>query len=170
MAIATRDSLNRAIDRTKTEASRRLRTDYSIKKKDLDKAFRIFKATVNTQTAELKAQGYPLPVYDFSPRPSDVIRPQPGRGVSVSVKKGKRALLEGTFIARMKSGHIGVFARRKTKMMRSKNKKAIKERFAPSVPGMLSFDEMNKAIRAAAMNYFEIAMDQNVRRFGSRHG
>lgn len=175
LRTATRDSLNRAADRTKTRASSLLRETYEIKKKDLDKAFHVRRATRDTLVAIVGARGYPLPVYDFKPRPGDVVRPQPGLGVSVSVKKGSRAVLKGSFVARMKSGHIGVFVRRSSHYMkrvgpRGGRVKAIKERFVPSVPGMLGFKEVDAAIRVSAVAFFETAMDQNIRRFGSRRG
>jgi hypothetical protein len=52
-------------------------------------------------TITVKGAGYPLSA--FQPIPTK-------RGVSVKLK-GKRVLFQGTFMARMPNGHVGVFAR-----------------------------------------------------------
>lgn len=163
MKVAVRDSLNRAADRTKTATSKQIRDEYAIRKRDVDQAFSLRKATRDFLTAILAARGKPFSLYQFAPRPSGVVRPQRGAGVSVVVKKGKRTTVRGTFIARMKTGHMGVFIRKK-----GASRFPIVERKAPSVPGMLTFKHINEAIGKNAMDFFTIAMDQNIRRFARR--
>lgn len=53
----------------------------------------------------LEASGAPV-------RLGDVPRRQTKRGVVVEVNRGVRRLVRGAFIARLKSGHVGVFRRR----------------------------------------------------------
>lgn len=77
----------------------------------------------------------PIPLAKFSPQPS-----QPGKGrgrvgVTVKVRKGKRETLRGTFVARMKSGHLGVFERKGRGAARAKRGPII-ERYGPTVIGV----------------------------------
>ncbi len=155
---ATMRSLNRAADGTKTDATRKIRETYNVQLKTLQPAFYVRKATRDTLVAVVGASGRPLRLFGFSAR-------QTKAGVSVSVRRGSRKTLRGAFIARMPSGHTGVFMRRGSKRL------PIDEKYTVSVPGMLGAKQIEAALRAAAVSRFEKAMDQNVRYLvGRRRG
>ncbi|MCP4448255.1 MAG: hypothetical protein GY811_23390 [Myxococcales bacterium] len=98
----------------KSEASKRIRARKTIRVKATNEAMSV---TIKGRTLAdmewgVKVRGDTTRLIDYRPRP--VIK-----GVSVSVNKGTRTLLEGAFIARMphprgknKKGHLGVFMRR----------------------------------------------------------
>lgn len=154
---ATMRSLNRAADGTKTDATRRIRETYNVTLKALQPAFYTRKATRDTLTAIVGASGRPLRLIGFAAR-------QVARGVSVSVRRGSRKVLAGAFIARMPSGHTGVFMRRSGKRL------PIDEKYTISVPGMLGAKQIEAALRVSAVERFEKAMDQNVRYLVRRRG
>lgn len=124
-------ALNKAIDGGVTEADRAIRAEFQIKRDDLRKVMgRPAYATKYQMSARLLIKGHRIPVYYFNPRPSE-----PGnmrKPVTVSIKKGGGRKGKSTwFVARMKSGHIGVFERRGAAPY------PIKEVFTISVPEML---------------------------------
>lgn len=87
------------------------------------------------QSVSVSVSGRRIPLIEF--RASG---PQPtrGRGRSVSATVGQRRSYPGAFIARMGTGHVGVFKRAQTLTRRSKGAWSqnlpIKELFGPSLP------------------------------------
>lgn len=96
-------ALNRVIMQGKTVASRKIRDRYRIKKSKLDKQLDVSKSNTRFLRAKLWSIGTPLPVSLFRYR-------QQKKGVRVTVL-GKQSLIPGAFVATMKNGHTGVFAR-----------------------------------------------------------
>ena len=76
----------------------------------------------------LSGKGIPLIGFG-SPR-------QTRRGVSVTVRKGRREKIPHAFIQTMRSGHRGVFMRYSTKKMKRKDKAAIRQLRGPTVTGV----------------------------------
>jgi len=155
---ATTRALNRSAASGRTEASKQIRQQYEIKKMDLDKHLTVEKANYSKLTAALTAVSSFLkariPLIQFKVKQSGtkIVR-QKGR--SISLKKGAKAwaapvqvqikkgsgwkTITGAFVAKMKSGHIGVFQRRGTA------RTPIKELSTVDVPLMFSNkDVMNK--------------------------
>lgn len=64
------------------------------------------------------------------------------------------------FVARMKSGHVGIFER--TGGMTSYGKDELEELFGPSVPQMLGNEEVEEKLAAEAMGTFERELDHSV--------
>ncbi len=64
------------------------------------------------------------------------------------------------FVARMKSGHVGIFER--TGGMTSNGKDELEELFGPSVPQMLGNEEVEEKLAAEAMGTFEKELDHSV--------
>ena len=121
----TRQQINGAVSRAmnhviavgRTAASREIRTIYKIKPKYLgskgsgdqesrNSAIKVKKANINTLQAAILASGRPLPLVAFPTR-------QTRKGINVQIFAGQSKVLPGAFMATMKSGHIGVFARGK---------------------------------------------------------
>lgn len=96
-------ALNEMIGKSKVQASRSIRDTYKVKSAYIKDQIKPDKATRSRLTATLRVVFNPMPVYAFSPRQTD-------KGVTVNIM-GKKELLKSAFIAKMGSGHIGVFAR-----------------------------------------------------------
>lgn len=150
--LAVMRSLNRTADGLKTDASREIRSQYQIKAKDLSPAFSIKRATTFDLKSEVGASGRPLPIYDFAARWTRRMA-----GASVAIKKGTRKTLKGSFIARMPSGHAGVFARD------GRSRLPIAEKFTISVPGMFGAKAIFDALKVVVNDRFEKAMEQNTK-------
>jgi hypothetical protein len=107
IARATRMGLNRTGEQLRTQADREIRAEYNVKLKAIRAQSRLRKA----------AQSGPL-VVDLDYYGAGKVSllaygaRQTKRGVTVAVRRGGgRKLIPGAFIAKMKSGLTGVFAR-----------------------------------------------------------
>lgn len=177
-SVAAVRALNRAIDRTRTEAIRKLRETYNVKAGFLrNEAFFVRRATRNNLAAILRATGDRLRLIGFDAK-------QNKAGVSVAVKKGARKTITHAFIARMPSGHLGVFARNADKtpirhrlygkrgpLRPSKHSEHISELYTLSVPGMMSSRDIDRALESIALTSFTEEMERQGRLIvGRRNG
>jgi hypothetical protein len=111
VAAAINDTLRRVIS---GKLNKGLKEKYNIrptkKSKDKDKKSASRIATVSPRAgrehlvAGIKITTERMPLMAFNPK-------QQGSSISVSIRKGKTVLVRNAFIATMKSGHTGVFAR-----------------------------------------------------------
>lgn len=139
-------AINKTAMQARTEAVRQVRNaGYNIKASAIRQSFKLHRATKNNLTALLTATGKPIGLIDYGAR-------QVASGVSVSVKNGRK-IIRGAFLAKMKSGHVGVFVRvgkgHKTVIRNGKRIKTglpIKELFGPSVPAALSNQAVQNAV------------------------
>jgi hypothetical protein len=93
----------------KTAANKRVRQRKRFKLARLRAAMPLYfprnKKDINNLVWRMDVSGKPVPLAEFPYR-------QTKKGVSVAVNNGKRALVKGAFVARMKSGHVGIYRRR----------------------------------------------------------
>lgn len=121
-------ALNKTASKAKTESSREIRKIVTLKAKTVNNAIKIQKANFKNLSAKLTISGRPLPLYAYGVR-------QTNSGVSVRVRKSKPIEKhKSAFIARMKSGHIGVFKRR------GRSRIPIDEKAGPSIPAVFQFN------------------------------
>lgn len=64
----------------------------------------------------------------------------PGKGINVMIRRGSRKLIRNAFVVRLKSGHVGVFAKRSGKRL------PVEELFGPSVVRILDSERYRKPI------------------------
>lgn len=100
-AIAS--ALNRVSAMGKTKASAQIRARYRIKKQDLDKRMGTNKASYKHLRAQIWSHGVPIPVHLFKYK-------QMKKGVRVTIL-GRTSVIPHAFVATMRNGHKGVFAR-----------------------------------------------------------
>lgn len=102
---ATARALNKVAAQAKTQAAREIKDRYQIGTRMISKYISIARrASPNSLTVEVRAEGRPLPILAFKAR-------QTRKGVTVEVVRGHRKLISHAFIKTTKSGHRGVFAR-----------------------------------------------------------
>lgn len=112
-------SLSKMAAQAKTQAATSIKDEYKINVRTIKKALNIKVGSGSKLEAAIEVEGKPLPLYAFGPRAYGGKPGWPKRGKKqkhkeggVSVKiKGKRIKVPHAFIATMKSGHKGVFAR-----------------------------------------------------------
>ena len=115
-------ALNRSAVTTKTVMQRNVADDTKLPSRTVAKQLRIEEARPSPERlrARIIITGARIPLADFKAR-------QTRRGVTADVGTGRK-LYPSTFLAKMKSGHEGVFGRR------GKARLPIDERFGPSLP------------------------------------
>lgn len=101
--VAVPRALNKLGQQAQTAGFRKVSEIYGIGPRTMEKYATLKFATAQSLEVELTVRGKGFPIYTFSPR-------QTRGGVSVLIK-GRRFIIPHTFIARMPSGHVGVFAR-----------------------------------------------------------
>ena len=120
-------ALNKAAASTRAEAVRRLRKRYpGFKAGEIRSAMVIIRATFRNPVARIRIKGARTPLIAFSAR-------QTKAGVAVRIKT--RKIIRGAFIARMPSGHTGVFWRSGRKGRRGNPKlERIEQLYTLSLP------------------------------------
>jgi hypothetical protein len=135
-------SLNRAATTVRAEASRRIRDRYNLKVSVIKNDLRLVRARRGELEAQVIARGAPIPLIQFGAR-------QTRAGVSVQVvRSNPRSILRRVFVARMKSGHVGVYERR------GKSRLPIDERYTIGVPTMFAQRQIISALRGVAGERF----------------
>ncbi|WP_285906782.1 phage tail protein [Pseudodesulfovibrio pelocollis] len=106
-------ALNTTAQGARTDAVTLIRQELNLKAKTVREGLSIERATWSNQEATLVARGkHGVSLMHYAPRPSRPEQRKPSVGVSVQIKKrGTRKAVKGSFVAKMKSGHIGVFKR-----------------------------------------------------------
>lgn len=92
----------------RSEASKRIRARKRIRPRYITRAITLRRAgggDISAMSWAVNVSGEPVPLVAYPHR-------QTRKGVTVEVNRGKRTLIPGAFVARMKSGHSGVFRRR----------------------------------------------------------
>ncbi|MDR3353688.1 MAG: phage tail protein [Synergistaceae bacterium] len=146
-------AINRAVEGARTDAVKAVCELYEIKPVAVRKTIQIQRATPKKLKAIIFSTGSTIGLYNFFVSPK---KPPKQKGVKVSnrktviagVKFGTRAEFPGGFIARMKSGHKGIW--RRTGETTENGLPEIKEFFGLSVPQMLGNDKVLDFIRHRA--------------------
>jgi hypothetical protein len=103
-------ALNRAIDSAKVAAAREVAGDMGLPVSRVRDQIIVRRAARGHASASLRASAERIPLYHFKASPKEPPSRGRGRGVTARVK-GTRVLYRGAFVARMRSGHVGVFRR-----------------------------------------------------------
>lgn len=123
-------AINRTITTVKTEISKSVRERYTVKAKEVKRAFTVKRASSSLPKAEVIAKGSPLGLPSFS------IRRRKRGPVRVQVLRGGKAKpVSGLFFNKFKSGYTGPMHRRQPARY------PLASPFGPSVPGMVGNEE-----------------------------
>jgi hypothetical protein len=152
----------KAADEAKKETVAQLLSGYTVSGAEIKSAIKTRKMDGSEIGAVMKIESGVIPLYQFEGvTPREIMPPAKGP-IRASVKQGGGSNLNRSFVAKMPSGHIGVFEReeeaRKDSVSR-KDKKNIShvhiyELFGPSIAGMFGREketEINIAVREKAM-------------------
>lgn len=181
---AVRSAMARSASHLRTSSSKAARQRYDIKAaniRDAENAKISYSYQSGIQTHIVFA-GRRIPLYRFGgASPSTPTRDTSGRGPVMSgadrwhfwfpsvparghvLKSTSPTLFRHAFVARMKSGHVGIYER--TGGMTSNDKDEIEELFGPSVPQMLGQEEVAEKLAEEAMDKFEDRLVQEVNAF-----
>ncbi|MFO7598033.1 MAG: phage tail protein [Desulfocurvibacter africanus] len=146
-----RRAMVRSIDRTlitaRKLATKRIREEINLKATDVKAAIKVRKARYATLEGELGVKGKHIPLVKYGAR-------QVKRGVSIQVlKRNSRKISTAIFMAQMKSGHFGVYWRKKDAAGQLVPRLPIKQRFGPSIPEVYSGRPIGQVMPEAAETF-----------------
>ena len=178
---AISSAINKSAGKAVTGVIQSLKNNYEISPKNIRKsAFNIRRAKVSSLEATITIKGKVLGLNNFKMTPIEPAKQIP----SVKVKKGGGGKFPGAFVARMKSGHIGIFERfqdgsrgkikkymkkyhpraKKRGSGMTKGRAAIKELYGPSIPRMVKSPEIRATIWRIVRNEFDLNMKKAISR------
>lgn len=161
-------ALNRAIDASQTEASRRIRERYNLKARVVAGAKKKLRATKSQASAraELVVTGMRIPLVDFDARQLKsgalTVKVLNERGRKVVL--GHRAGGGRPFVQVMKSGHRGVFQRT------GKRRLPIVELYGPGIPTAFLQRTVLDSVKKVSRDVFEKTVEQQVKYLAERKG
>lgn len=138
-------AMNSAIRPAKTAAKRSIARQRFLSAKQAEAGLTLVFATEQKQVAQIKGKGRMLALTKLK---TGLGNPkQQALGVKANTRTGKRTLIRGAFIARMPSGHVGVFVRTdKGGGPKKVRRLPIQEQRLPSIAHTLTNEETVEAI------------------------
>ena len=166
--VKAKGAVGRAATRTvrgvRTDGTRLIRSEYNVKAGAVRRAFTIQRATRNNLEAVARVRGHRLSLIHFSPRPGKPGMRKPPVGVSVRVKRQRKAI-PGSFVARMqKNSAAAVFTRK------GKARFPVKKLYSLAVPEMLDREDFQEEIQDGANSRFEKNLTHEVNRMLAKEG
>ena len=166
---AMNNAINRSLPGVMTDASRKIREKVTITDKGAKKAMKIQKSDVAKLGGKFVTFGGMIPLTEYSVN-------QTKKGLSVRVRKDKpRYLIEGAFLATMKSGHKWAGWRaykpeqkrpvRQLRYGRLPKKYRLplsKELFGPRVPDVMGNDDVMNPVLAKAQERLDKNLESQV--------
>ena len=160
-------ALNRAVEGARAAAIEEIRDRYTVHPNILKGSMRIVKASPQRLVATLLSRGSGIPVAKF--RMSEVRVPGQKsipvalrKTISSEIKPGQSKEWSHAFLARMTSGHLGLWTRHKTATT-SKGRPVIAERFSLAVPQMISTAAILNEVMDRAGTRLNKELDHQVR-------
>ena len=166
--------------------SKYTRKRYVIKTQDIKKTLKIKKPSKTDLSAVIQSNGAPLSLTKFKITSSGGLNPismkgipkegdknYPGRArYKVRVLRASNLTKkEHSFMQRMRNGHLALFIRKKyVKAVFGKQAQKIKELHGPSVPQMISNDEVMNSINRDAQETYEKRIEHEIKRILNRYG
>jgi Prophage minor tail protein Z (GPZ) len=158
----TARALNKTAAQAKTQAGREIRTRYNISSRIVGRHITVFRATktgATSLTAIVRPFGRKFQVIAFQAR-------QTPAGVRIQIKRGSPKVIAHAFIARLKSGHLGVFARgvySGRRFVHQKPRLPITELFTVGVPQAFGNRVVIEALQRKVREKFPGILEHEIR-------
>lgn len=151
-------ALNRVSQRLKTESGRKARETYIVKSKDVTQQVVLRRGSVSNLSSELRWKGGSIPIIKFRTNPKSVGGKRP-RALKAAIKRaGGNKKVDGAFLARMSSGHVGVFRRS------ARRRLPVEELYGPAVPVMLNNPEITEHLERVAIEEMDKRLEHELNR------
>lgn len=148
-------SLNRTASGASTAAVRAVSANLRSNQRTVRRAITTRDARPDRLESQVIARGKRIPIVDLRPSPSTPTANKPKVGVSYLASSGRRRI-PGSFIARMKSGHVGVFKR-----VKDAKRLPIAELFGPSIALVFTRRDVQAAIKRVVSERLPRELKQN---------
>jgi len=150
--------INRVIVNVKKNMAVSAKKRYIVKTEDIKKTLTSSNATSSNLSAFVRSSGTLIPLYKFKVSPNQPRPKNPPKNFKARVLKASSLKPLQGFVAKMKSGHLGVFERKDSSRL------PIKELYGPPIPQMLGNEEVWKDIEKEANQTVEKRMDHEIKR------
>lgn len=150
--------INRVITNIKKNISVAVKKRYLVKTEDIKKTLYSSKATSSRLAAFIKSTGTRIPLYKFKVSPAQPRPKTPPKSFKARVLKSSGLKPLPGFVAKMKSGHLGIFERQDGARL------PIRELYGPSVPQMVGNDEVWQQIEKEANDTVQKRMEHELNR------
>lgn len=152
---AMSSAIQRAAETARTEAARKVREKYYVRHSDVISTIKIYR--VSALSANVVSRGHAVSLSKFQVTPT---RPQPKRKapIVVRVKRGEGGPVKHAFVAKMNSGHIGVFQRA------GKRRLPVQELYGPPIPQMLGNPSVSEWVEQKAAEKLDERLDHEINR------
>ena len=156
------NAINRALTRARTVIFQEVQGTYAIKKKVLDEYTKtdLQKASTNDVCGVIRFAGTQIPLYKY-----DLTNPKyPIQGMAVRAGQKTATTFENAFIAKMKSGHLGIFERS------SKPSLPIKEIMGSSMQSMAGNENIIEKASEEASKTLDARLEHEIHRLLNGYG
>lgn len=161
---AITNAINRSAEGARTDTVAKVKEEYVITSGRVRETIEIRKASVSNLSAAVISRGRPRALSYFKIRPGKVTKRRPAEGVYAQVKRGGGGPIAKSFVAKMASGHIGVFNRT------GNTRFPITQRYGPSVAQMVESKSVTRYVEAGATRRLSDRLDHEINRLLERYG
>ena len=158
------NAINRAAQGGRTDAVRKAREEYVIQAGRIRENIEIRQANSANLSASIISRGRPRALSYFKISPDSPAKHRPPDGVYVKVKSNGGKTIAKSFVAKMASGHVGVFNREGAKRF------PIVERYGPSIPQMIGSDSVRAFVEEGAQRRLDERLDHEINRILRGYG
>lgn len=158
------NAINRAAEGARTDAVAQAKTEYTITAGRVRETIQINKASTSNLSAMVISRGRPRALSYYKIRPGKVTKRRPAEGVFAQVKRSGGGTIAKSFVAKMASGHIGVFNRTGSYRF------PIVQRYGPSVAQMLESTSVSQYVEAGASRRLGERLDHEINRILRGYG
>ena len=164
-------TINKSIYGAKTDSTKRVTQEYVIKQARVREVIQVLKASKNNLSARIISRGRPRALTYFKTNPRDVPRKRLKKLLISQVKKGAGGPIKNAFLARMESGHLGVFHRTGKKRKKDKtNLESIEQNYGPSIAQMLGAKSVVAYVEEKAQKRIEKNLNHEIERILKGYG
>ncbi|MRN51987.1 phage tail protein [Paenibacillus monticola] len=151
-------ALNRTSQRLKTESGRKVKETYLVKSKAVTDQVVLRRGSISNLSSELRWKGGNIPIINFRTNPKVVGGKKP-RVLKAAIKRaGGNKKVDGAFIARMSSGHVGIYRRS------ARSRLPVEELYGPAVPVMLNNPEVVDHLESVAIDEMDKRLEHELNR------
>lgn len=151
-------AINRALESAKAEAVRAVRQEYTVRATDVRKTITITKSTPESLEGRVTSTGQVIALSKFQISPSKPVKRHKSPVKAQVKREGGRKPLGRAFVAKMNSGHIGVFTRKTAKRF------PIEQLYGPSIPQMLGSETVTGFVEEKAMETLDKRLEHEISR------
>lgn len=161
---ALASAINRAAEGARADAVTKTKEEYTITASRVRETISIRKASTSNLSAAVTSRGRPRALSYYKIRPGKATKRRPADGVYAQVKRSGGGTIAKSFVAKMSSGHVGVFNRT------GASRFPIVQRHGPSVAQMLESKSVSQAVEAGAARRIDDRLNHEINRLLARYG